>query len=158
MPTSVKKQSFAPADKEEANISGTEKVSVNVNIASLSQIDLLVDTGFYSGRSDFINQAVREKLQQQQSLVESAAETVRRRNGSHQWFLGIQHLSRTDVEAMYAAGEKLSLTGEGLLSIDGDCDPEKVYAVFEKIRVRGKFVCTDEIRSHYFPDGDGRKA
>ena len=32
----------------------------NMIIGTLSQIDLLVDQGFYSNRSDLINQAVRE--------------------------------------------------------------------------------------------------
>ena len=32
----------------------SEKVSVNMNVGTLSQIDLLVDLGYYSNRSDFI--------------------------------------------------------------------------------------------------------
>lgn len=32
-----------------------EKVSVNINSTTLSEIDLLVDNGYYSNRSDFIN-------------------------------------------------------------------------------------------------------
>ena len=47
-----------------------EKVSVNINTATLSSIDLLVDNGYYSNRSDFINQAVRAELQRQQSVTE----------------------------------------------------------------------------------------
>ena len=47
-----------------------EKVSVNINTASLSTIDLLVDSGHYSNRSDFINQAVRAELQRQQSTTD----------------------------------------------------------------------------------------
>ena len=43
----------------------TEKVSVNINTATLSTIDLLVDNGYYSNRSDFINQAVGAELQRQ---------------------------------------------------------------------------------------------
>ena len=47
-----------------------EKVSVNINTATLSSIDLLVDNGYYSNRSDFINQAVRAELQRQQSTTD----------------------------------------------------------------------------------------
>ena len=47
----------------------TEKVSVNMNIGTLSQIDILVDNGFYSNRSDFINQAVREALKDKQHNI-----------------------------------------------------------------------------------------
>ena len=48
----------------------TEKVSVNINTATLSTIDLLVDNGYYSNRSDFINQAVRAELRRQQSTTD----------------------------------------------------------------------------------------
>ena len=47
----------------------TEKVSVNMNIATLAQIDLLVDQGHYSNRSDFINEAVRQSLEQKRCLL-----------------------------------------------------------------------------------------
>lgn len=36
----------------------SEKTSVNINTATLSSIDILVDNGYYSNRSDFINQAL----------------------------------------------------------------------------------------------------
>ena len=47
----------------------TEKVSVNINSSTLSGIDLLVDNGYYSNRSDFINQALREGLQKHQKVL-----------------------------------------------------------------------------------------
>lgn len=53
-----------------ANESYTEKVSVNINTSTLSSIDLLVDNGYYSNRSDFINQAVREGLQKHQATLD----------------------------------------------------------------------------------------
>ena len=40
----------------------TEKVSVNINTSTLAAIDMLVDHGYYSNRSDFINQALREAV------------------------------------------------------------------------------------------------
>ena len=52
----------------------TEKVSVNINIGTLSQIDLLVDQGFFSNRSDFINQAVREYLNGKQEQIRAEEE------------------------------------------------------------------------------------
>ena len=49
----------------------TEKISVSMNIGTLSQIDMLVDQGYYSNRSDFINQAVREALHQRREDVQA---------------------------------------------------------------------------------------
>lgn len=48
-----------------ANEQYTEKVSVNMNTSVLSSIDLPVDNGYYSNRSDFINYAVRAALDKQ---------------------------------------------------------------------------------------------
>ena len=55
----------------------TEKVSVNVNTSTLSEIELLVDNGYYSNRSDFINQAVRETLSRHQTTIDRIAEQRR---------------------------------------------------------------------------------
>ena len=53
-----------------SNESFSEKVSVNINTSTLSSIDLLVDNGYYSNRSDFINQALREGLQKHQNTID----------------------------------------------------------------------------------------
>ena len=57
-----------------ANEMYSEKVSVNMNSATLASIDLLVDNGYYSNRSDFINQAVRESLRERQSIIDRIVE------------------------------------------------------------------------------------
>lgn len=48
----------------------SEKVSVNINTSTLSEIDLLIDSGYYSNRSDFINQALREGLQKHRNTLD----------------------------------------------------------------------------------------
>ena len=42
--------------------SDTEKVTINLGFVDLGQIDLLVQEGFYSNRSDFIRTAIRNQL------------------------------------------------------------------------------------------------
>ena len=63
-------------DRRIKNMSNTEKVSVNMNIGTLSQIDLLVDQGYYSDRSDFINQSVREALNLKQERIRLKRNTL----------------------------------------------------------------------------------
>ena len=58
----------------------TEKVSVNINSSTLSAIDLLVDNGYYSNRSDFINQALRESLDRNQSTLNRIIEQNERKS------------------------------------------------------------------------------
>lgn len=128
----------------------SEKVSVNINTSTLSQIDLLVDNGYYSNRSDFINQAVRELLRAERSVIDGIIErNAHPRNGETGWFIGVSGLTAKEVDTMYQAGERIKLQGYGVLTVDKDCDEEKLFATVESIKVKGKVVCSDSVKAHY---------
>ena len=128
---------------------GMEKISVNMNPSVLSGIDLLVDGGYYSNRSDFINQAVRDALNRQQSTIDRIIEQNRQdAPDGNQWFIGLFGYTSHDIEQMYAAGEQTDVRGYGLMTI-GDCDEEKLFAVIKSIEVRGRVICSDSIKAHY---------
>lgn len=128
----------------------SEKVSVNINTSTLSRIDLLVDNGYYSNRSDFINQAVRELLREERSVIDGIIErNAHPRNGETGWFVGVSGLTAKEVEAMYQAGERVKLLGYGVLTVDQGCDEEKLFATVESIKVKGKVVCSDSVKAHY---------
>lgn len=128
----------------------SEKVSVNINTATLSEIDLLVDNGYYSNRSDFINHALRTALESQRATVERLIEkNTKSTNKEHGWFLGIYGITAKELEEMHAEGQRMTLTGYGLLKIAENCDEEMLFEVVESIRVRGKVIATDSVRAHY---------
>ena len=128
---------------------GMEKVSVNMNPAVLSQIDLLVDGGYYSNRSDFINQAVREALGRQQTTIERIVEQNRQNAPEgNQWFIGLFGYTANEIEEMYLKGEQTDVRGYGVMTI-GSCDEEKLFQVVKSIEVRGKVICSDSIKKHY---------
>ena len=128
----------------------TEKVSVNINTSTLSAIDLLVDNGYYSNRSDFINQAVRSELQRQQSTVDHIVRrSEQRASQDHGWFLGVYGITARDVEEMHARGERTAITGYGLLVIHENCDEEKLFQVVEAIGVRGRVRASEGVKRHY---------
>ena len=128
----------------------SEKVSVNINSSTLSGIDLLVDNGYYSNRSDFINQAVRSALQQHQSTIDRIVERhMGARCADNGWFIGVSGYTARDIEKMYQAGEQVVVRGYGVFAVDSDCDREKLYAVVKSISVRGKTVCPADIKAHY---------
>lgn len=130
------------------NENNTEKVSVNINISTLSSIDLLVDNGYYSNRSDFINQAVRSALHQHQSTIDRIVEkNMKKKNEG--WFLGICGYTAEDIEEMYQAGETFDIRGYGLLVIDKNCDTQKLYAVVRSIQVKGKVRCSQDVKANY---------
>ena len=127
----------------------TEKVSVNVNTSTLSQIDLLVDNGYYSNRSDFINQAVREALNHQRGTIEGIVRRQEEKSGRGGWFIGVSGFTAKEIAQMHAEGETLTMTGYGVLHIDPACDREQLYAVVESIRVRGKVIAPADVKAHY---------
>ena len=133
----------------------SEKVSVNMNAAVLSEIDLLVDGGYYSNRSDFINQAVREALQRQQSTIDRIVASKKEDFGfkmstrGKNWFLGISGMTKKELEELDAEGQQIDLSGYGLLIIDEDCPLEQLFRVVKSISVRGKVRCAPAVREHY---------
>lgn len=131
--------------------SGTEKVSVNMNTATLSSIDLLIDSGYYSNRSDFINQAVREALSRQQTAIDRIADqniSSSAAVGNH-WFMGIYSLSAEEVARAAGENKSFSIKGYGLLKIDPECDTEMLFSVVKAIQIRGKVSATNHIKTHY---------
>lgn len=125
----------------------SEKVSVNINVATLSAIDLLVDHGYYSNRSDFINQALRDSLHQNQSTIDRLVETKQKQQDT--WFLGIMGYTAADIEKFYQTGDTLDIRGYGMLVLDKKCDEEKLFAVVKSIQVKGKVICSPSVKNYY---------
>src|SRR4030042_444086 len=91
----------------------TEKITINLGFVDLGRIDLLVQEGFYSNRTDFIRTAIRNQLDRHNDAVKKSVER-------HQLDLGLRHYSRQDLEAVQAAGEVLHIQVLGLASIASD--------------------------------------
>ncbi len=127
----------------------SEKVSVNINAATLSSIDLLVDSGYYSNRSDFINQALRASLQQHSSTIDRLVAQNTERSEENGWFLGIYGITRRSLQEDFQQEKRYALKGYGILSIDTDCPEEQLFAVYESIQVKGKIFCAPAVKAHY---------
>ena len=124
----------------------TEKVSVNMNIATISQIDLLVDEGYFSNRSDFINQAVRQVLDQKTHIIENVRQ---RKSGTDSyWFIGISGLCADDLLKIKEKQMKIKISGYGLLILR-DVPDALVLETVESIAVKGKIVCSDGVKAHF---------
>src|SRR3954463_11872658 len=93
-----------------ARIGETEKLTINLGVVDLGQIDLLVQEGFYSNRTDLIRTAIRNQLTVH---AEQVKRTVERRTLT----LGLQHVSRADLERAREAGQTLQIQVVGLARI-----------------------------------------
>ena len=124
----------------------TEKVSVNMNVGTLSQIDLLVDLGYYSNRSDFINQSVRQALDQKQSIIEHEAQRHRESVGN--WFIGIYVFTEDQLMRAKERGKKIKVGGYGVVIIDKKLD-NLALEVIESIDVKGKIIASPKIKERF---------
>ncbi len=117
----------------------TEKVSFNISVVDLGQIDLLVEQGFYSSRTDFIRTAVRNQLQ---THAESIQQTVTRRS----MVLGVLTYDRSDLERYRSSNEKLEIRAIGAVVLNDDISPELAEATIESIRVLGVLRASSAVK------------
>ena len=94
-----------------------EKLTINLGFVDLGRIDLLVQEGFYSNRSDLIRTAIRNQL-------ESHGEVVRKSLERHTMELGLRDYSVADLEAVRNAREILHIKVVGLARFDPEITPE----------------------------------
>jgi Arc/MetJ-type ribon-helix-helix transcriptional regulator len=120
-------------------MSETEKITINLGLVDLGQIDLLVQEGFYSNRTDFIRTAIRNQLA---THAEEVRQTVARKT----LVLGLQHYTRRDLEAVREAGEMLEIRVLGLASFD-DVGPELALATIDSVIVLGALRASPAVKS-----------
>jgi len=118
----------------------TEKVTINLGLIDLGQIDLLVQEGFYSNRTDLIRTAIRNQLQLHGDVIK---QTVARKS----LVLGLQHYSRAELEAVRDAGQRLQIQVLGLASIAADVSPELALATIDSITVLGALHASAAVKA-----------
>ena len=121
-------------------MSETEKITINLGLVDLGQIDLLVQEGFYSNRTDFIRTAIRNQLT-------THAEEVRQTVARKALVLGLQNYTRRDLEAVREAGETLEIKVLGLATIDDDVDPELALQTIDSINVLGALRASPAVKA-----------
>src|SRR6478752_7889661 len=126
------KESFMASNVHElrSKASDSEKITINLGFVDLGQIDLLVQDGFYSNRTDFIRTAIRNQLDRHADVV---SQSVSRKALE----LGLRHYSRADLEAARTRGELLHINVLGLASIAHDVTAELARASIASVTVLG---------------------
>lgn len=118
----------------------SEKITINLGVIDLGQIDLLAREGFYSNRTDFIRTAIRNQLATHAEVVK---QTVARRT----LVLGLQHYSKSDLEAVRDAGQKLDIKVLGLASIASDVSPELAREAIGSLVVLGALQASPAVKA-----------
>ena len=121
-------------------MSDTEKITINLGGVDLGKIDLLVEHGHYSNRTDFIKTAIRSQLEKhtielQQSVIRDS------------FVIGALIYNKSDFEKYRDKGEKIKITIMGLLRLDSDIPASLASEVVESIKIRGIFAASDEVKT-----------
>jgi Arc/MetJ-type ribon-helix-helix transcriptional regulator len=132
MPENVHQLKLKPGD--------SEKITINVGFVDLGHIDLMVQEGFYSNRTDFIRTAIRNQLERHADVVKQS--TVRKSLD-----LGLRHYSREDLEAARLAGERMHIQVLGLVTIAPDVTPELARATIDSIVVLGAMRASPAVKA-----------
>ena len=118
----------------------SEKLTINLGYVDLGRIDLLVQEGFYSNRSDFIRTAIRKQ-------IDTHGEAVSKSIERHTFELGLHHFTSTNLKALRDAGEVLHVKVVGLARIAADVPVELALATIGSITVLGALQAPAEIKT-----------
>jgi len=118
----------------------TEKITINLGYVDLGHVDLMVQEGFYSNRTDFIRTAVRNQLDRH-------ADVVRQSTARKSLDLGLRNYTREDLEAVQRAGETLHINVLGLASISQDVTPELARATIASVSVLGALHASPAVKA-----------
>ena len=118
----------------------SEKITINIGFIDLGHIDLLVEEGFYSNRTDFIRTAIRNQVLAHADVLKN---TVARRS----MVLGLQHFTRQDLEKVLASGEQLHIQVLGLATIDDDVPAQLASRAIASITVLGALRASPPVKA-----------
>jgi Arc/MetJ-type ribon-helix-helix transcriptional regulator len=118
----------------------TEKITINLGFVDLGHVDLMVQEGFYSNRTDFIRTAIRNQLERHADVVEQS--TARKSLD-----LGLRNYSREDLETVRRAGEMLHINVLGLATIAEDVTPELARATIASVSVLGALHASSAVKA-----------
>jgi Arc/MetJ-type ribon-helix-helix transcriptional regulator len=118
----------------------TEKITINLGFVDLGHVDLMVQEGFYSNRTDFIRTAIRNQL-------ERHADVVKQSTARKSLDLGLRNYSREDLETVRRAGEMLHINVLGLATIAEDITQELARATIASVSVLGALHASSAVKA-----------
>jgi Arc/MetJ-type ribon-helix-helix transcriptional regulator len=117
----------------------TEKITINLSVVDLGHVDLLVEQGLYSSRSDLIRTAIRNQLNTHGEVVQQAV--VRKSLA-----LGVLVYDHRDLEARLAKGEMLDIRIVGMVVLSKSITPELARQAIRSIQVYGVLRASPEVK------------
>lgn len=117
----------------------TEKITINLGVVDLGKIDLLVEQGFYTNRTDFIRTSIRGQLDKHDHNLQ---QTINRKN----FVVGILLYDASDLIKRQKQGTILDVSIIGMFSLANDVTPELALETINSIKVLGIFNAPDDVK------------
>jgi len=117
----------------------TEKITINMNVVDLGKVDLLVEQGFYSNRTDFIKTSIRNQLSVHANVVDNIII-------DKSYVIGVCHYNRESLETVLEQNKILDIKVVGMLVFADDIDVELVIKTINSLKVFGVLKASPEIK------------
>ena len=149
----------------------TEKITINIGAIDLGQIDLLVEQGFYSNRTDFIRTAIRNQTNVHAAeisrikasnsfgidMIDSELKKIDIMKSATIMDIfsgdakfagtGVFSFNKKELEKVKASGNKIEIKMVGMLIISKDVTPELIAETFQIVKVFGIIKATDAVKN-----------
>ncbi|MEN2766766.1 CopG family transcriptional regulator [Ornithinibacillus xuwenensis] len=119
----------------------TEKITINSNVVDLGKIDLLVEEGFYSNRTDFIKTSIRNQISSHSNVIEKVI-------NEKSFVIGISRYSKKMLESLLEKNKVLDIKIVGMLVFDNDIDLDLVRKTIKTVKIFGAFRANAAIKKY----------
>lgn len=126
----------------------TEKITLNVSAIDLANIDLLVENGFSSNRSELMKTAIKQYLNNLESETKeliSSEQTLAKKNKQH-WVFGGHRLSESLIKEHLNDNIIVSYVIYGILVVDKNISLSQIKECVKDIKVYGVIKASKEIK------------
>jgi len=117
----------------------TEKITINMDVVNLGQIDLLVEQGFYSNRTDFIKAAIRAQLS-------NHSEEIKKTISKKVLDIGVICLDKKYLETKVEKNEVLDIKSVGMLILKDNITPELAQKAIRSLKVYGVLKANEKLK------------
>jgi len=118
----------------------SEKITINLGFVDLGQIELLVQEGFYTNRTDFIRTAIRNQ-------IERHADTVKQVVTRKSVDLGVRHIGSDELLAAREAGQMLDIRVLGLAVIAQEVPADLARDTIAALNVLGALQASEAVKA-----------
>jgi Arc/MetJ-type ribon-helix-helix transcriptional regulator len=120
-------------------MSETEKITINLGAVDLGQIDLLVEQGFYTNRTDLIRTGIRNQ-------IHAHAHEIKQLTNQNSITIGVEIVTKEHLESLLKQDQKLNIKVVGMLVVESAVSLDLFKKVVEAVKVYGMIKADSEIK------------